>query len=141
MISWLHQLERATTLDEVVAIARDYLATWTPEEIARLPRDCRPGRLREPEDVEELHSCAVDAYRTTRASGDELTTLQLLTSFIVRASQRIASLRGAAEIERAHQLEVEEAARAAREAAAALAEQPEAAAQGAPAASPEVRHG
>ena len=100
MISWLHQLDRATTLDQIVAIARDYLATWTPEEIARLPRACRPGRLREPEDIEELHSCSVDAYRTTRASGAELTALQLLTSFIVHASQRIASLRGADAAER-----------------------------------------
>jgi hypothetical protein len=101
MISWLRQLEAATTLDEVVAIARDYLATWTPEELARLPRACRPGRLRKPEDIEELHICSVDAYRVTRASGEELTALQLLTSFIVRASQRIAQLRGASEVERA----------------------------------------
>jgi hypothetical protein len=101
MISWLRQLDSATTLEEVVAIARDYLSTWTPEELARLPRGCRPGRLREPEDIEELHSCSVDAYRTTRASGEELTALQLLTSFIVRASQRVAQLRGDAEAERA----------------------------------------
>ncbi len=101
MIFWLQQLEDATTPEEVVAIARDYLSTWSPEELARLPRDCRPGRLREPEDIEELHSCSVDAYRTTRASGDELTALQLLTSFIVRASQRIASLRAAENVDRA----------------------------------------
>jgi hypothetical protein len=99
MITWLQQLDRATTPEEVVAISRDYLSTWTPEELARLPRGCRPGRLREPEDIEELHACSFDAYHATRASGAELTALQRLTSFIVQASQRIASLRAAATVD------------------------------------------
>ena len=93
MTSWFQQLDRATSPAEVVAVARDYLATWTPSEIGRLPRACRPGRMRVAEDIEEMHSCAVDAYRTTRASGDELTALQLITSFLVRASLRLAKLR------------------------------------------------
>jgi hypothetical protein len=93
MMSWFQQLDRATSPAEVVAVARDYLATWTPVEIGRLPRACRPGRMRVAEDIEEMHACAVDAYRTTRASGDELTALQLLTSFLVRASLRLAKLR------------------------------------------------
>ena len=94
MGSWFQQLDDATSAGDVVAIARDYLATWTPQELGRLPRACRPGRVRAPEDIEELHSCAVDAYRSTRASGDELTALQLLTSFLVRASVRLADLSG-----------------------------------------------
>ena len=92
MLSWFQQMDRAQDAGEVVDIARDYLATWTPAELARLPRGCRPGRIREVSDIEYLHSCAVDAYRTTRASGEELKALQLLTSFLVRASIRIAQL-------------------------------------------------
>jgi hypothetical protein len=92
MLPWFQQMDRAQDTGEVVGIARDYLSTWTPEELARLPRGCRPGRIREPSDIEYLHSCAVDAYRATRASGDELKALQLLTSFLVRASIRIAQL-------------------------------------------------
>jgi hypothetical protein len=93
MLAWFQQLDDSTTPADVVAISRDYLATWSPEEIARLPHDCRPGRLRDASDIEELHACAVDAYRATRASGEELRALQLLTSFLVRASQRIVALR------------------------------------------------
>ena len=93
MLSWFQQLDTARNPAEVVAVTRDYVATWSPEELARLPRTCRPGRLRTPEDIEELHACAVDAYRSTRASGYELTALQLITSFLVRASIRLAQLR------------------------------------------------
>ena len=93
MLPWFQQLDKASHVAEVVDIARDYFATWTPEEVARLPRTCRPGRVRDPSDIEEMHSCAVDAYRSTRASGEELKALQLLTSFLVRASLRLVQLR------------------------------------------------
>src|SRR5947207_490175 len=64
MLSWFQQMDKARDAGEVVDIARDYLATWTPGELARLPRGCRPGRMRAPSDIEYLHACAVDAYRT-----------------------------------------------------------------------------
>src|SRR5688572_23303316 len=95
MTSWFQQLDNSRDTAEVVSIVRDYFATWTPQEIARLPVQARPQRTRATEDVEELHACAVEAYRTTRASGDELTALQLMTGFLVRASMRLAHLRNA----------------------------------------------
>jgi hypothetical protein len=96
MISWYRQVDNAKSSLEVVAISRDYFATWSPEELARLPEGCRPGRIRDEEDVEALHGKLVDEYRNTRASGDELSALQQITSFLVRASIRIAELRDGA---------------------------------------------
>lgn len=96
MVSWYRLLESARNSLEVVAITRDYLATWTPDEIARLPAAVRPGRLRDETDLEELHSRLVEEYRQTRASGAALETLQKLTSFMVRASIRVAELSGGA---------------------------------------------
>jgi hypothetical protein len=93
MLSLFQQLDAARDPAEVVSVMRDYMATWTPEEMGRLPHACRPGRIRVAEDIEELHASAVDAYRSTRASGEELKALQLLTSFLVRASMRLAQLR------------------------------------------------
>ena len=95
MLPWFQQLDKAQDTATVLEISRDYLATWTPEELARLPRGCRPGRVRTSSDLEDLHACAVDAYRMTRASGEELKALQLLTSFLVRASVRLAQLKSA----------------------------------------------
>lgn len=93
MLPWFQQLDKASRVGEVVDIARDYFATWTPQEVARLPPTCRPGRVRDPSDIEDMHACAVDAYRSTRASGEELKALQLLTSFLVHASLRLVQLR------------------------------------------------
>jgi hypothetical protein len=94
MSSYFHQLDEAKTVAEVVAIARDYLASWTPGEIAQLPVDCRPTRIRDESDVTALHACLADEYRATRASGDALTRLQLLTSFMVRTVVRMAEIDG-----------------------------------------------
>jgi hypothetical protein len=94
MSNWHRQIDDAKSVAEAVSIARDFLATWSPEELARLPMRCRPGRIRDELDIAELHGRLADEYRTTRASGDELTTLQVLTSFMVRVSVRIAQLGG-----------------------------------------------
>ena len=92
MLNWFHQLDGASSDSEVIGVSREYLATWDPEELARLPRECRPGRIKSREDIEELHACLVDEYRDTRLAGAELSALQRMTSFIVRASIRIAQL-------------------------------------------------
>ena len=94
MTTWHGQIDDAKSVAEVVSTARDFLATWSPEELARLPVQCRPGRIRDESDIAELHACLVDEYRVTRASGANLTMLQVLTSFKASASVRIAELGG-----------------------------------------------
>ena|SRR5258708_7902652 len=94
VLAWYRQIDNAKGALEVVGILRDYLANWTPEEVALLPVSCRPGRLRDEQDVELLHACLVEAYRDTRDSGDALRALQDMTGIVVRASIRIAELEG-----------------------------------------------
>jgi hypothetical protein len=94
MTSWYSQLDRAKTAGDAVAVARDFMATWSPDELALLPASCRPGRLRDEEDIEALHATLVETYRDSRATGRELDALQRLTSFVVRASIRLAELTG-----------------------------------------------
>jgi hypothetical protein len=96
MLAWYRQLDSAKGPLEVVAIVRDYLATWTPHDLSRIPQACRPGRVRDEEDIEILHSAVVDEYRNTRVTGEDLDLLQQLTSLLVRASIRIAELRDTA---------------------------------------------
>lgn len=87
---WFRQIDDANNAREVVAITRDYLATWTPKDLAKLPRECRPGRVKSAGDIEQLHACLVEEYRQNRLAGEELSALQRLTSFVVRASIRLA---------------------------------------------------
>jgi hypothetical protein len=90
--TWFSNLERSKTVSEVVSVVRDFMATWTPAELALLPEKCRPARVRDEQDVEALHSLLVEEYRVSRATGAELDALQRLTSFIVRTSIRLSEL-------------------------------------------------
>jgi hypothetical protein len=92
MISWFGQLESAQSPSAIAAIVRDYLALWSPEEIALLPVAVRPGRVRDGADVSELNGRLVEAYRNTRATGDALAALQRLSGFFARAAVRIGQL-------------------------------------------------
>ncbi|HEX4782322.1 MAG TPA: hypothetical protein VH301_16295 [Usitatibacter sp.] len=92
MVTWYRLLDNAKSSLEVVAAARDYLATLTPEEIGRLPTGVRPGKLRDERDIEELHARLVEEYRGSKATGQALDVLQRLTTFMVRAAIRISEL-------------------------------------------------
>ena len=92
MLKWFRQIDNSGSAGEVIATARDYFATWTPAELALLPPACRPGRMRDPDDLAQLHSSLVEEYRTTKATGEPLKRLQEMTSFVVRAAIRLAEL-------------------------------------------------
>ena len=90
--SWFSQIDRARSVGEVVGVSRDFMATLSQDELKMLPPECRPGKMRDAADIEALHSTLVEAYRSSRATGKELEALQRLTSFVVRASIRVAEL-------------------------------------------------
>ena len=92
MTSWFAQLDRAKSIPETIAVARNFVAEWSPQDLALLPGTCRPGRIRDEQDIETLHACLVETYRDSRATGKELDALQRLTSFMVRASIRLSEL-------------------------------------------------
>jgi hypothetical protein len=92
MTTWFAQIDRAKSVTETLSVARDYVATLSTKELGQLPVSCRPGRLKDEQDVEALHACLVDNYRDSRATGEELDTLQRLTSFVVRLSIRLSEL-------------------------------------------------
>jgi hypothetical protein len=95
MLVWYQQVDNARTGLEVAAVARDYLASWGPQEISLLPEAIRPGRIRDEQDVELLHENVIEEYRATKATGEALDALQRITSFLVRAVIRIVELREA----------------------------------------------
>jgi hypothetical protein len=49
--TWHLQLENADDPGHIVNVTRDYLATFSPEHLARLPEDCRPGRIKGEDDI------------------------------------------------------------------------------------------
>jgi hypothetical protein len=86
------KLLHANSEEEVVDLVRSYLAGWRPEELAEIPAGCRPGKVRDAEDVGDL------AYELTRAriaaSGPQ-PLLKEMEVFFAQACSRLSELEAA----------------------------------------------
>jgi len=51
---WLAELSVADTVAEVITITRSYVETWSAPELLRLPFYCRPGRINDAKQIQEL---------------------------------------------------------------------------------------
>jgi hypothetical protein len=84
----------AHNLDDLVSIARDYLATFEPDELATVPQEARPTQIKGTDDLAYWHQRLVEAYCTGAAKAEGGETVRLLLHFFARALQRAAELRG-----------------------------------------------
>ena len=96
-LAWFDLLASASTPVEVVNVARDYLATWTPEEIAALPRACRPPRrIKFPEEIVDYAFALVKAHLD---AGSESNGVTRMATFFAEASWRVAAAMSNAEVD------------------------------------------
>ena len=89
------ELSKARSVDEILAVTRDYLSGWTRDDLAGLPDSCRPGRVRDPDDIEHWADRLLKATRTEMLIIENEARLDRLTSHFLIASVRIRQLAGA----------------------------------------------
>ena len=88
--TWQERLSNASTEAEVVDVARDYVAQFTPEEIGRLPEPCKPTKMVDARDVAEF---ALALMRHHCDDGQEASTpIHRLSVFFSNASVRVSQL-------------------------------------------------
>jgi hypothetical protein len=97
-MSWQDRLDEASTEADVVAVVREFLATVSPSEVARLPVELRPRKIVDASDVTQY---AFDLVR-----GDVLDNegTQRVLHRLAHVSSR-ASLRLSAILTRDHPVE------------------------------------
>ncbi|HYC36125.1 MAG TPA: hypothetical protein VEC19_06865 [Usitatibacter sp.] len=69
----------------------DYLATWSPGEIALLPPSARPGRVKSPEDVRFWSERLAEAYCEAKARTSP--EHERMLAIFMTAAQRLVALR------------------------------------------------
>jgi hypothetical protein len=82
---WQHRLEEAATAEAVLHVVNDFLAPWTPEEIAQLPADCRPGVF---EDTEQVNLYALKLARRHTIGIGEVSVMHRMATFFTKAALR-----------------------------------------------------
>jgi hypothetical protein len=86
------RLRTAASEDSVLELARDYVGEWLPEDLAGLPPDCRPGRIHDTEDLNEIAFRLTQEKFAANSSGDNELVLEM-QSFLSQACARIAEIK------------------------------------------------
>jgi hypothetical protein len=86
-----------TSEHDVIGLVREYLSEWLPEELSRFPIDCRPGRVRDGEDLNELAYQLALAYVSSEGSTNHIPGVEEMDGFLTEALRRISEIRRADE--------------------------------------------
>lgn len=92
MTTWIHALERAGSRKSLTDLVNEYLATWTPAEISRLPEPCRPGRMHGVEDILYWDGVLAEAYCSGAVHGPDNETYDRILAFIAAAAVRARAI-------------------------------------------------
>ena len=88
-----HQrLEDVSTVHDVLSTVRDYLATLTPEELARLPENRRPGRIKGDDDIEYWTFKLSRSPNSPPEPNTDLELMQEIFHHFLHASVRISQI-------------------------------------------------
>ena len=88
--TWQDQLSSASTEAEVVDVARDFIARFTPQEIASLPDPCKPGKIVDGQDVCD-YAFALVRHHCDDGQGST-TPMHRLAAFFSNASARVSQI-------------------------------------------------
>ena len=91
---WRNLIATASHEEEVIELVRAHLARWSPEEIASLPEDCRPPRIRDAEDISRwAFELASTHCSTQRMSPDDEALLERMLEYVTHAAVRLSELK------------------------------------------------
>jgi hypothetical protein len=88
-IGWQGRLDEASTPHEVVDVSRDFLASWSLEEIVTMPAASRPWKI---VDADDVNSYAIQLAQAHCATGAASAPLDRMAAFFSNASLRITQM-------------------------------------------------
>ena len=86
---WLAELNVADSAAEVIAVTRDFVQSWTAPELLRLPYYCRPGRITELKQIQELAFLLERAQQNFIGRLVDAMVLDRMVAFFTEASHAI----------------------------------------------------
>jgi hypothetical protein len=90
---WRNLIRAASQEEEVIELVRDHMARWSPEEIARLPEDCRPPRIRDAEDISRWAFDLASTHCGQKMRADDEALLDRMLEFVTHAAVRLSELK------------------------------------------------
>jgi hypothetical protein len=92
---WQCAAAEARTAHELLNIAREFIATFTPGDLASIPESCRPPGIKGTDDLHHWQQRLAEAYCAGAARAVQSPAHSRLLSFLTIASDRALALAGA----------------------------------------------
>ena len=96
-MSWTRQIRAARTWQELLNLARDFVAALAPAEVASLPDSCRQIRIKGTDDLYFWHERLAEEFFARASHGDPSDVHRELLDFFTVAAERASELCGSAE--------------------------------------------
>jgi hypothetical protein len=95
-MSWHKEIRAARSWQELLALARDFVAKMTPEEVGTLPPTCREIRIKGTDDLHFWHERLAEEFFARAARGDPSPAHRNMLDFFTVAAERATELCGEA---------------------------------------------
>ena len=94
MQEWMQRIQGATHLGEILETTRVYMAAWFPEDLGRVPAECRPTRIKGPDDLFFWRDRLLEVYCAHTSAEDGDNGVRDLLAFFAAAADRATQLGG-----------------------------------------------
>lgn len=95
-MSWNKHIRAARSWQELLALARDFVAALAPSEIASLPDGCREIRIKGTDDLYFWHERLAEEFFARASRGSPSDTHREVLDFFTLAAERASELCGSA---------------------------------------------
>jgi hypothetical protein len=89
------ELSSAISVDDILRVTREYLATWSADDLACLPATCRPAAVKTYEDIEFWADRLKDESEKAILIVEDEQHLDRLTTHFLIASVRLRQMTSA----------------------------------------------
>ena len=98
-MSWHKEIRAARNWQELLALARDFVAKLSPAEVASLPPTCREIRIKGTDDLHFWHERLAEEFFARAARGDPTPAHRDMLDFFTVAAERASELTDTAAME------------------------------------------
>jgi hypothetical protein len=95
-MSWNKDIRAARTWQELLALAKDFVAKLSPRDVATLPPTCREIRIKGTDDIYFWHERLAEEFFARAARDDPSDAHRSLLDFFTVAAERASELCGTA---------------------------------------------
>jgi hypothetical protein len=93
-MSWHKAIGAAATWQELLAVAKDFVANLSPQEVATLPPSCQQIRIKGTDDIYFWHERLAEEFFARAAKDNPSATHREVLDFFTIASERASELCG-----------------------------------------------